>query len=146
MSDPVVAGYIEEHFVPWHVDHSRDTALVTRFDVFMTPTQLYLDEKGREFYRTVAFLPPDRFLAYLALGRGMILFRTLRYQEAADVLDTVPRDLVECGATPEAILFRGVALDKLSGGHSNRKRSGLELQERYPDSDWAWRSLVWRGQ
>lgn len=128
------------------MDHSKETALVTRFNAFMTPTQLYLDEKVQEFYRTVAFLPPDRFLAYLALGRGMVLFRTLRYQEAADVLDTVPRDFVECGATPEAIFFRGVALDKLSRDHSNRRRSGLELEERYPGSDWAWRSVVWRGQ
>lgn len=112
----------------------------------MTPTQLYMDEKGREFYRTVAFLPPDRFLAYLALGLGMVLLRTLRYREAADVLDSVPRDFVECGVTPEAILFRGVALDKLSGDHSNRKRSGLELEDAYPGSDWAWRSVVWREQ
>lgn len=138
--------YIEEHFVPWAIDHSRETALVRRFDAFMTPTQVYADAKGREFYRTVGFLPPDRFLAYVGLGRGMVLFRTRRYEEASEVLDAVPRDFVECGATPESIFFRGVARDKLSRGHSNRRESALQLKDRYPESDWALRSLVWRDQ
>lgn len=137
--------YLDEHFVLWSIDHSRETGLVTRFDAFMTPTQVYLDEKEREFYRTVGFLPPDRFLAYLALARGMVLLRTLRYQQAAEVLDSVTRDFVECGATPEAIFFRGVALDKLSRDHSNRRQSALELESGYPNSDWTWRSSVWRG-
>jgi TolA-binding protein len=101
---------------------------------------LILDPKGREFYRSLGFLPPERFLCHMEMGRAMVLFRTRRYEEAAGLFDTVARRDPACGTAAEAIYYRGVSLDKLTRDHSNRKVAARELAERFPDSDWTFRA------
>jgi hypothetical protein len=122
------------------VDVTARQKLVRKYEVSSPPTVLFLDAKGREFYRSLGFLPPDRFLCHLEMGRAMVFFRTRRYAQAADLFDTVARRYPGCGAAPEAVYYRGVARDKISRDHSNRKVSARELAKRFPGSDWAFRA------
>lgn len=138
-----VADFINEHFVALRVDVPSHPELVRRYDVFSTPTLIVLDPKGREFYRSVGFLPPDRFVCHLQLGRAIVTFRTRRYAKAGDMFEELAERYPLCGAAPEAIYFRGVARDKVTGDHSNRKVAALELAEGYPESDWALRAGPW---
>ncbi len=114
--------------------------LVRKYDVSSPPTVLVLDPKGREFYRSLGFLPPERFLCHMDMGRAMALFRTRRYEPAAGLFAGVADREPACGPAAEAIYYRGVSLDKLSRDHSNRKASARELARRFPDSDWAYRA------
>jgi thioredoxin-related protein len=44
------------------VDVTERHDLVRKCEVSSPPTILILDSKGREFYRSLGFLPPDRFI------------------------------------------------------------------------------------
>lgn len=135
-----VASYVNEHFVALRVDLTAQQNLASKYDVSSPPTVLVLNPEGREFYRSLGFLPPDRLLCHLEMGRAMVLFRTGRYTEAAELFDKVALRRPICSLTPEAIYYRGVARDKISRDHSNRKVSARELADRFPDSDWAFRA------
>jgi hypothetical protein len=143
LSEPGVVEYLNLHYIPWKIDYDVETGLLRRYDVHMVPTVVFCDEKLREHYRHVGFLPPRRFLGHLALGRAKIAFGKRRYREAADLFGHVADDFPDCSVAPEAIFYRGISRDKLSEDHSNRKISAAELDEKCPDTDWAARASVW---
>jgi hypothetical protein len=141
--EPIVRDYINEHFIPWNIDVTQDLARVRRFDIFTTPTLIFADSKGREFYRGIGYLPPRRFMGRLIFGEAWVMFRTRRYQDAGDLFATVAQHYPECSTAAESIFFRGVARDKISDDHNNRIASAHELADRYPNSDWTFGASVW---
>lgn len=136
-----VAGYIDEYFVAWRVNRETETRLLQRFHVNWTPTLVYLDHKGVEHYRTVGYLPPDVMLIYMKLVRAKTFFKTSKYAEAAQLFDAPARERPESEHAPEAIFFRGVALEKATDDSSHLEKTAEELQKRFPDSEWALRTL-----
>lgn len=123
--------------MPLDLDYDKRTDLVRLFNIFMVPTVVFTDAKMVEHYRSIGYLPPDRFMAEMLMGRAWSAFGVRRYGEAGDTFDRVASQYSICDIAPQAIFFRAISKDKLEGGYKNRIISAQELQERYPDSDWA---------
>lgn len=138
-----VVELITRRFVPWKVDYDTESELLRRYQVHVVPSVIFADEKGREHYRSVGYLPPRLFLSQLEMGGAKVAFGRKRYELAGDLFDAVARSFHDCSVSPEAIYYRGVARDKLTGDHSNRKASARQLQERCPQSEWTARASVW---
>lgn len=141
--DERVSDYVSEHFVPWRVDYSQASELLRRFNVFWTPQALVLDEHAQEYYRVVGYLPPDTFLAHLAMGRAKVSFSQHQYKEAAERFDGVARDFGTSSRAPEAIYFRAVSRYKTSEDSKHLDEAAAELQRSYPASEWTMRTQPW---
>lgn len=124
-----------DHFIPWQVDYDTETELIRRYRIHMVPTLIFTDEKGREHYRSVGYLPPKLFLSQLAMGGAKVAFGKHRHEEASELFDEVAEVFPDCSVSPEAIYYRGVSRDKLTENHTNRKMSAKELEARCPGSE-----------
>jgi len=141
--EPEVIEYVNDHFVPWNINTADEVDLIQRFDIFSTPSIVFMDPKGRDFYRSIGYLPPTRFIGRLIFGEAWVAFRTRHYEHAGDLFEIVGREHPDCSIAPEAIFFRGAARDKITGDHSNRAISAAELKERFPKSNWTFSASVW---
>jgi Tetratricopeptide repeat len=123
---------IKEHPVYFH-----------RFDALWTPSVIILDWKGHERFRMEGYLPKDEFRAQLELGLARVAFMNKTWAEAerryAAVLDRYP----DSKAAPDALYWKGVSHYKATNDHTILgERPGI-VQEKYPDSIWAQKSLGW---
>jgi hypothetical protein len=141
--DGKVAEYVFEYFIPWHVNYSTESELLRRYDITWTPTVIFGDENGNEHYREVGYLPPHIFIAYLAMGRAQVAWRTHNYSEAGELFDALASDYPESSLAPEALYFRGVCRHKATGADVHLFEAAGALERLYPQSDWMLRSRPW---
>lgn len=111
-----VVREIEDHFAPFKVNmierhpDFRDASAGSR--VMWGPTFVVSDARGLGVRRWVGWLPPESFVAELALARAQAAFDHGRFEDAANAL----RELVDRfdGGTapevrPEALYWLGIA-------------------------------------
>jgi outer membrane protein assembly factor BamD (BamD/ComL family) len=116
-----------------------------RWKALWTPTQIILDSSGVERHRIEGFLPVDDLLAQLELGLGRLAFEHSEFgqaeQEFQHVCDGFPRS----SAAAEACYWAGVSRYKLTHAADALKHTAALLEERYPESEWTKKALVWSG-
>jgi Thioredoxin-like domain len=145
-SNKKVIRYVSGNYVPWKVDYDRESRLLRRYNVVWTPVVVLADERGEERDRLTGYLPPEPFLAHLAMGRSRIALAAHDYPEAAELFDTVARDFPGSGLAPEAVYFRAIARRKATGDDAHLDHAVAELEREYPDSEWLLRARPWMGE
>ncbi len=138
-----VVRFITECFVPVKVgikEHPEDFA---RFGVEWTPTVIIHDQNGKERHRVVGFLPTEDFLGQLQLGISKVAFSTKKYEEARKGFAAVGRLHGETSAAPEGIYWAGVSAYRGTGKNEPLSQCAKELNEKYPESDWAKKASIW---
>ncbi len=140
--DPRVAGFIERHFIPvkLRVKESRD--LVAQYLVSWTPNVVLGDDHGRVHDRVEGYLPPEDFLARLALGVGRSMLNSKRFAEAAERFEEVAQRHQGSDAGAEALYWLGVARYKQAHDPSQLRPSWQRLAGEYPNSTWTRRTQI----
>ena len=144
--DPRVESLILEQFSPVriHVRDANATVLMERFGANWTPTIVFLDSGGTERHRIEGFLTAEDFLAQLMVALGRLAVAEKNWTEAerwfAQILEKHPNS----DAAPEALYWKGVARYKGSGDAAALGDTARAFQERYTDSTWAKKSVIWR--
>jgi TolA-binding protein len=116
-----------------------------RFGAPWTPTQLVLDESGKERYRIEGFLPLDDFLAQLKMALGRLAFEDERFPEAEQRFLEVCREHPTASGAAEACYWAGVSEYKERHEPSPLAQTARLLQDRYPGSEWTKKASVWAG-
>lgn len=147
-SDPTVADFITQYFVPVRA-HVRDTAelfkqLGQRFGAQWTPTVLVVDPDGHERHRLEGFLPRGDFLSQLKLGLAHSAFARGRFAEAEPLFRDVVRQHPQTDAAPESLYWAGVSRYKATNDAAALTDTARAFGERYQDTSWAKKSSVWK--
>jgi Tetratricopeptide repeat len=127
-----LAAHIKEHPVYFH-----------RFDALWTPTVLILDPKGVERFRLEGYLPKDEFRAQLELGLARVAFMSKAWAEAESRYTAVLDKYPQSKSAPEALYWKGVSHYKATNDHTVLGELPGQFQEKYPDSDWALKTIAW---
>jgi|SRR3972149_4098336 len=136
-SDDRVMSFLGEHFIPLKINTKENKELLCEYGIDWSPIILILDHKGKEHYRIAGYLPPQEYLAQLALGRGKAEFNTQNYQEAINRFSEVACYYPDSDASPEAHYWMGVAKYKKDGSPEGLMRDWKYLAEKYPHNIWA---------
>jgi TolA-binding protein len=146
-SNPRVAAFVNEHFVPVrvHVKEQRQQfqQLGQRFDAQWTPTTLIIDSAGNERHRIEGFLPLDDFLSQLALGLGRAAFASGDFAAAERTFRDVLNRYPESDAAAEALYWAGVSRYKGTGDANALRETARAFADRYQNTSWAKKASVW---
>ena len=129
--------------MPLEAHIKEHPAYFKRFAAVWTPTILVMDEDGVERYRIEGYLPKDSFRARLELARARVLFMHKKFADAEKLYANVVDNYADTAAAPEAIYWRGVCHYKATNDHTVLGEVATELGAKYPDSEWALKSLPW---
>jgi hypothetical protein len=139
---PAVTAFIDEHFVPVRIHIKQQPRMWHRFGTRWTPTVMVRSPDDAEVRRLEGFLPADELLGQLTLALGHLAVNKKDwptaerwFREAAQAEGT--------DAGPEGQYWEGVA--RYSGSHDPGalKETYRRFTERYRDTSWAKRSVVW---
>jgi TolA-binding protein len=146
-SQPQIAQFIRDHFVPVrvHVKDDRDeyTRLSEMFNAQWTPTILVVDPPGTERHRIEGFLPVDDFASQLALGVAKSAFARGQFAEAQRAYQEIVSTFPKTDAAPEAQYWSGVSRYKATGDASALGETAKQFKERYAETSWAKKASVW---
>ena len=137
--DTEVANFITDRMIPLRAEISS-SRLVSDFRVVWTPTLVVLDLYGKEYQRTLGFLPPNDLVPSLLLGIGKVAFESGQYSESVIQFNTLLNGHPTSAFAPEAVYLRGVARYKSSHTPGALKECYQQLLAQYPDSDWTRRA------
>ncbi len=87
--EPRIVALVSGSMIPVRENVSSAGNLSRDFAINHTPTVVVTDGTGKEFHRTVGFLPPDEFLPALLLGIGKALMDAKRYTMARAKFDGI---------------------------------------------------------
>jgi hypothetical protein len=149
-SDPLVAQFVEQNFVPIRV-HVREQSeefkrLGSRYGANWTPTILVLDPDGNERHRIEGFLPADELLPQLLLGLGHVAFAHGKFADAERRFREVLDRHAESEAAAEAQYWAGVSHYKATNDASALADTARAFTERYRDTPWAKKASVWASE
>lgn len=136
-SNDEVMSYMGDHFVPVKINTKENPEMVCRFWVNWSPVILILDHKGQEHYHIIGYLPPQEYVAQLALARGKAELDSQNYPEAVKRFSEVVCHYQNCDASPEAYYWMGVGKYKKDGSPQGLLHDWKTLAEKYPQSIWA---------
>jgi tetratricopeptide (TPR) repeat protein len=140
--DPRVAAFIGQHFVPVRVMVKEKPDVAASYDVSWTPSVVLDDGSGKARYRTEGYLPPEDFVAQLALGLGRYELDRQQFDRAAHHFEEVNQRHRGTDAAAQALYWHGVARYKASKDPAQLRPSWDRLIKEYPQSDWAKRANV----
>lgn len=142
--DERIANYLADHFVSARLDISDAAAMRAagrQFRTPWTPTSVFFDHNQNEVRRSIGYLPAADFLGELMLARAQVALLHGQYDQAATLSRAAATDLPDTGAAPEALFWAGIAAFRHSGDKADLLRTWTELQQRYPGSTWAQRTM-----
>jgi len=134
-----VSNFITDRMIPLQAPVGAKN-LASDFRVVWTPTLIVLDYYGKEYQRTLGFLPPDEMVASLLLGIGKVGFENDQFSEAVIQFNTLLNGYPKSAAAPEAVYLRGVARYKSSHAVAALKETYQQLLAEYPQSGWTRRA------
>jgi tetratricopeptide (TPR) repeat protein len=140
--DRRVADYIKQHFVPFKVNVREKPDVAAAFDVVWTPNVVVADEAGKVHYRIEGYLPPEDFIAQLALGLGRYQFDRSQFAGAIHHFEEVTKRHAGTDAAAQALYWLGVASYKKSNDPGQLRPSWERLVKEYPKSEWAKKANV----
>ena len=103
------------------------------------------DPDGTERYRFEGYLPPEDYMAHLALGLAKSQFAHSHWEEAERGFRTVLDRHSESDVAAEAQYWAGVSRYKATNDAAALQETARAFQERYRDSSWAKKASVWAG-
>ena len=115
-----------------------------RFEAVWTPTVLLFDSEGRERVRLEGFLEKADFDAWLRCGLGRLAVMRKKWAEAERWYDEVATRFGDSHYGGEATYWRGVARYSATHDHGLLPALAAELQQRYPGTVWASKSIPWQ--
>ncbi len=142
-SEEKIQKFIEEEYVPLKSQcfWKERTELMKQFDIAWTPTFLFQDSAGKVHRKLVGYIPVDDLLAQLKFGKGILLFEKERNAEAVKWFRRAVDEHGISGVAPEAVFFLGVSEYKMTHEAGALRRVYDTLSERYPQSEWARRTV-----
>lgn len=140
--EPRVAHFLNQYFIPVKVRIKEDPKLAGQYLVSWTPNVVLADAQGRIHHRVDGYLPPEDFLACLALGVGRYLLNRERFAQAAERFEEVAQRHQGSDAGAEALYWLGVARYKQSDDVAQLRPSWQRLAREYPNSAWTRRSQI----
>jgi TolA-binding protein len=143
--DERVSALIGQRFVPIKVHVKENPEGFKRFSAQWTPTMIVADPDGTERYRFEGYLPPEDFMANLAIGLAKAAFAHGDWAKAEQGFQTVLDRHPESELAPEALYWVGVSRYKASGDAGALRDTARAFQSRYTDSTWAKKASVWAG-
>lgn len=132
-----MAGALAERFVPVRLDVKAEPDLARRFHVLWTPTLVVRHPAGVPAREWTGYLPPEEFLAELALAEALVLLRSARPGDALERLRGARQRFAGARVAPEAMFWEGVADYRRSGDKERLWAVWRELVAAHPDSVWA---------
>jgi TolA-binding protein len=108
-----------------------------------TPTLLIADADGTERYRFEGYLPPEDFVAQLALGLAKAHFARGEWAEAEQRFRGVLARHSDSEIAAEALYWAGVSRYKATGDAKALEETATAFRSRYSDSSWAKKASVW---
>lgn len=102
-----------------------------------------MDSDGKERSRIEGYLPKNAFRARLEMGRARVAFMSKKWAEAEEIYAQVAEQYSDTPAAPEALYWRAVSRYKATNDHHVLGEVPNELGAKYPDSEWALKSLPW---
>ncbi len=103
-----------------------------------------MDSDGEERWRIEGYLPKNDFRAQLEMGLARLDVVHKHWEEAerryAHVVETYPKSK----AAPEALYWRNVSRYSRTHEVAALQSVASELEQRYPDSEWALKATVWK--
>jgi hypothetical protein len=129
--------------VPVEAHIKEHPAWFKRFDAVWTPTVLLLDSEGKERVRLEGYLTHGSFDAWLRCGLGHLAFARKRFADAERWFDEVATRHADSHFGAEATYYRGVARYSATRDHAVLKALAPELQQKYPGTIWAEKSIPW---
>ena len=140
--DARVASFVKQHFVPAKVMVREQPDVASAHGVIWTPNVVLADPAGKEFHRVEGYLPPEDFVAQLALGVGRADLERNRFAQAAHHFQEVARRHKGTDAAAQALYWLGVASYKQSHDPAQLRAGWEPLLKEYPTSEWARRANV----
>jgi len=141
--DDNVIECINKNIIPLRISFDSEP-YATDFNIKWTPTLVYIDEDGKEHFRTVGFLPPDELVPSVILGIAKTFYELDSFPEAIENLDKIISSHPKSGSAPEAVFLRGVCGYKSTHDPKPLKQAYEKLDAEYKDSEWAKRALPYR--
>ncbi|WP_160717432.1 thioredoxin family protein [Chitinophaga solisilvae] len=148
--DAAVRAYLEQHYVvlKCHVSNIpkafADTFLTT---AMLWSPSLFIYAPGGPILRTIiGYAAPHYFMTELSLGKAALLIRNRKYQEAIDLLTTLPYAAEYPALHQEALYWCGVAA-YFAGPRTFDPILPYwgELRKTYPESVWAEKADLFPG-
>ncbi len=143
--DARVAEFIAKHYIPVKINVRDRPDIAAGYDVNWTPTMLIGDETGRAHFRVEGFLPPEDFVAQLALGLGRLELDRQRFPGAIHHFEAVSQRHRGSEAAAQALYWLGVARTKQSKDPAQLREAWNTLTSECPHSDWAKRANIPKG-
>jgi hypothetical protein len=134
---------VSSNFVPVKIHIKERLKDFGRFRAEWTPTVIITEPDGTERHRSVGYLPADDFLAELQLGLAKAAFSRGEYNKSQQAYDSIVQQHPRTETAPEALYWSAVSAYKATGNGEFLTQGGKQLQNKYPQSDWAKKGSVW---
>lgn len=141
--DERVVKHIERETAPLKFNIAEDAEIGKKYRVDWTPTVVIADENGMELERFVGYLPPEEFMAQLALSVGLADFHLDRIAAAEREFVQLVDEHPNSEFVPQAEYYRGAAIYKETGDLHPLSEICRRLMEKYPESVWTKKCSVW---
>ena len=137
-SDPQVADYLQNAFVPVHFDVLANPDALQENHAGWTPTLTMQCPDGDDHRRAIGFLTPQKFIGELALSRVQYHLAAQKYDEA----HKLAQEAVELTQGDElrhveALYWQGVCAYKASENQDLLIAAWKDILNRFPNSEWA---------
>jgi len=141
-SDARVAEFIAKHYIPVKIKVRDRPDIAAGYDVNWTPTVLIGDQTGRAHFRVEGFLPPEDFVAQLALGLGRFELAHQQFPRAIHHFEEVAQRHRCSDAAAQSLYWLWVARYKHSKDPAQLREAWNILLKEYPQGDWAKRANI----
>ncbi len=141
--DLQVIDFISSNFIALRIASSEEQ-YATEFMVKWTPRIIVMDSVGLVHHSNLGFFPPEEFTHSLELGLAKADFDMDKLDECKKHLDRILEVSPQSSSAAEAVYLQGVTGYKLTGKTDSLKDAYKKLQDRYADSEWAYRALPYR--
>ena len=143
--DPRVSRFINEHTIPVQFNVKEDVGAPFRYHAQWTPAIFYQDVDSNEFRRSFGPLNPDQFLAEFSLAHALRFYHSGQFDKSAELLEHA---LEYTKSDPlrhaENLYWIGPAKYEGSGTLDDLTIGFKKLQQAYPDSDWAKKTVQFK--
>lgn len=140
--DPRVSRFINQHMIPVQFNVTEDVGAPLRFHAQWTPASMYQDVDGNEFRRSFGPLNADQFLAEYWLAHGLRFFHSGQFDKSVEIFEeALEYTKIDPVRHAENLYWIGPAKYEGSGTTDDLLAGFKKLQETYPDSDWAKKSV-----
>jgi TolA-binding protein len=134
-SDPDVAKYINEHFVPVQLNQRENQRFFDTMKIIWTPTNTVCNSRGTELDRWTGYLPPNQFLPRIIFANARVAMAEGDWTAAIDGLSDITLTYGDSLVASEALYWLGVAQWKMTRDFDRLSDAWWRLMKEYPGSE-----------